>query len=69
MSPPDPTNVKAEVVTESGAHVFFFTNGAMSIGRDREDPDEGVWLDNIDKQELHQALEDHNEWEPGHPDS
>lgn len=59
--PPNPNNVDehielSEDYQDEPAFVDFYTNSAMAIGRDREDPEEGVWLDSIEKRALFEAL-------------
>jgi hypothetical protein len=61
--PPNPNNVDEHVVLSEDYHdeksfVDFYTNSAMAIGRDREDPEEGVWLDSLEKRALFEALAD-----------
>lgn len=59
--PPNPNNVDEHIVLSddyqgTNAFVDFYTNSAMAIGRDRDDPEEGVWLDNLEKRALFEAL-------------
>jgi len=59
--PPNPNNVDEHIVLsedyrDTTAFVDFYTNSAMAIGRDRDDPEEGVWLDYLEKRALFEAL-------------
>lgn len=61
--PPNPENVKRNVELsydyhESKAFIDVYTNSAIAIGRDREDPEEGVWLDNLEKRKLYEVLKE-----------
>lgn len=61
--PANPKNVKRTVVLSDDYHdekatIDFYTNSAIAIGRDREDASEGVWLDNLEKRELLEALKE-----------
>jgi hypothetical protein len=58
--PPDPDHIEAEIETESGVHVLAYENGAVHFLPDRDDPETGVWLNNIDKQEVHGFLDAEN---------
>lgn len=62
--PPNPNHVEQLVVLSEDYHdekatVDFYTNSAMAIGRDREDPGEGVWLDSNEKRALYEALDEY----------
>jgi len=59
--PPNPKNVKrtvelSEEYQDESATIDFYTNSAIAIGRDRDDPEEGVWLDNLEKRALYETL-------------
>jgi hypothetical protein len=59
--PPNPKNVKRTVelsqdYQDESATIDFYTNNAIAIGRDRDDPEEGVWLDNLEKRALYETL-------------
>lgn len=59
--PPNPKNVKrtvelSEEYQDESATIDFYTNSAIAIGRDRDDPEEGIWLDNLEKRALYEAL-------------
>lgn len=63
--PANPQNVKKRVVISDGyqneqAYIEFYTNSCMAIarGKDGEDLDR-VWLDNLEKQTLHEELNEH----------
>ncbi|WP_435318464.1 hypothetical protein [Haloarchaeobius sp. TZWSO28] len=61
--PPNPNHIDEETVTDDGVHIFTFTNGAASIGRDRDDASEGVWLNRQDKRAVYEHLREHYEGE------
>ena len=62
--PANPSNIKDRVVLSEDYHdekvtVDFYTNSAVAIYRgDEDDPSGRVWLDNLEKQALKDALED-----------
>lgn len=61
--PPKPSNVERTVdlsgdYQSEPATIDFYTNSAVAIGRDREVPSEGVWLDNLEKRALYEALDE-----------
>jgi len=64
--PPNPNNVEATITLSEDYHddkatIDFYTNSAIDIGRNRENPEEGVWLDSNEKYQLLEALKEHLE--------
>jgi len=52
----DNTVELSEDYHDDKATIDFYSNSAVAIGRNREDAQEGVWLDNLEKRELYAAL-------------